>query len=1233
MLTSQTALFAALAKTAWPMFRQNIYHTAVSTIPASGSVGVLKWKYQTLGNVNSSPSIGSDGTIYVGSDDQYLHALNPNGSLKWEFDCGGFVYSSPAIGDDGTIYVGSNNSDYNLFAINPNGSEKWHYATGNFVYSSPVISTNGIVYAGSLDNNLYALNPNGSLKWVCVTTGTVVSSPAIAKDGTVYFGSFDQFVYAVNPSTGGIKWKFETDATIQSSPAVDPDDGTIYIGTDFSSIYALNPNGTQKWVTSAGGDVISSPAIGPDGTVYIGSDDGNLYALDPDDGDIIWQYATGGPIGQISPAVAADGTIYIACEDNNLYGIKPDGSLKWKYQMGGTGNRDSSPSIGPDGTVYLGSLDNCLYAVKVTTPPVLSWTGEANYTSDGLSPEIGQTLNTFTFRVKYADANSDAPLAGYPKLHIKKAGAEIAGSPFTMTFVSGNNSTGAIYTYPKTLSTAGNDYTYYFEAFDVWGATGTGTPTTPLTGPDVISLTSINPSSLYNSAPASTMSIVGVGFFTGSTVKFSKTGQSDVPGNSVVVSSTLITCAVDFKGSATGYWDLVVSTGGANSSSVTFSNVFLFSSMTITGITPSNAFNSGPVTITNLGGNGFVSGSNVRLAKSGQSPVMASNVSVVSPTQITCVFPGLAGSATGYWDVIVTTGGAGTVSATLANGFVVVPMTATGITPDNAYNTGPVTITNLAGNGFVTGSNVHLHKTGQTDLTATNVSVVTATQISCTFGLLGSATGYWDVVVTTGTAGSSVSATFGNGFRILPMTATAITPSNGFNSGPISITNLAGNGFSTGATVKLSKLGQADINATNVSVVSANQISCVFGLAGVTTGFWDVVVTTGPVSATYASGFFVNPMTLNSMTPNNGYYLAPLSVTNLAGAGFVSGSTFRITKTGQANIDATGVAFVNNTKLTGTLNITGAATGYWDVVVDTGGASSFSVTLSSALFVNIIAFDSITPDLGYNSGPVSITDLEGHGFSVNSSVKLKRSGQSDILASNNVLVNSGKITCTFDLTGKATGYWDAVVSTGGAGSSYATLTNGFQIAPMEVTSISPNVAYATGTISITNLAGVGFVSGSTIMLSKTGQTNISATNVGITPSAITCSFDLTNVSTGYWSVTVSTGGVGSISATLADGLLIKARIVQTDLSRVRAFPIPYNPNFGNMTFDNLTADASIKLFTISGQLIATLDNSAGNGRATWNGSNDSGTRIASGIYIVFIKSASGTKKLKIAVEK
>ena len=83
------------------------------------------WSFRTGSSVYSSPSIGSDGTIYVGSLDNSLYAINPDGSQKWAFNTGGGVHSSPTIGSDGTIYVGS--WDQYLYAIKPDGKRKWRF--------------------------------------------------------------------------------------------------------------------------------------------------------------------------------------------------------------------------------------------------------------------------------------------------------------------------------------------------------------------------------------------------------------------------------------------------------------------------------------------------------------------------------------------------------------------------------------------------------------------------------------------------------------------------------------------------------------------------------------------------------------------------------------------------------------------------------------------------------------------------------------------------------------------------------------------------------------------------------------------------------------------------------------------------------------------------------------------------------------------------------------------------
>ena len=95
----------------------------------------------------------------VGSQDGKLYAINGKSGVKlWEFETGGRVHSSPAIGSDGTVYVGSGWPDKKLYAINgQSGVKLWEFETGGYVDSSPAIGSDGTVYVGSGDEKLYAI--------------------------------------------------------------------------------------------------------------------------------------------------------------------------------------------------------------------------------------------------------------------------------------------------------------------------------------------------------------------------------------------------------------------------------------------------------------------------------------------------------------------------------------------------------------------------------------------------------------------------------------------------------------------------------------------------------------------------------------------------------------------------------------------------------------------------------------------------------------------------------------------------------------------------------------------------------------------------------------------------------------------------------------------------------------------------------------------------------------------
>ena len=196
-----------------------------NTLVAVHPDGTENWSYYSDHWINSSPSIGIDGTIYFAAEDR-CYALHPDGTLHWYYEAGGSVETGPAISLSGDIYFGSD--DRYLHALHADGSYNWRYLTGGAVVSSPAIGSDGAIYFGSNDGYLYALNPGGSLRWRFLTGGAVSASPSIGSDGTIYFGSHDRYFYALTPA-GALRWRYLTGDVISSSAAIDFE-GVVHFG-------------------------------------------------------------------------------------------------------------------------------------------------------------------------------------------------------------------------------------------------------------------------------------------------------------------------------------------------------------------------------------------------------------------------------------------------------------------------------------------------------------------------------------------------------------------------------------------------------------------------------------------------------------------------------------------------------------------------------------------------------------------------------------------------------------------------------------------------------------------------------------------------------------------------------------------------------------------------------------------------------------------------------------------
>src|SRR5262249_16875295 len=88
--------------------------------------------------------------------------------------------------------------------------------------------------------------------------------------------------------------------------------------------------------------------------------------------------------------------------------------------------------------------------------------------------------------------------------------------------------------------------------------------------------------------------------------------------------------------------------------------------------------------------------------------------------------------------------------------------------------------------------------------------------------------------------------------------------------------------------------------------------------------------------------------------------------------------------------------------------------------------------------------------------------------------------------------------------------------------------------------------------------------------------------------------------------------------------------VAGDLSSIRVYPNPWKAGKHDsqpIRFDQMTPNSTVKIFTVSGRHIKTLETrDSGLGTAvTWDLKNDSGDNVASGIYIYLITNDQGQK--------
>ena len=338
----------------WLSFRGNPQLTGVATTELPESLELL-WTFETEDGIESTAAIAA-GTVYVGTLDGYLYALNlENGGLKWKYQASGEIKSSPTVFRN-VVHFGDGMGVFHAVDAQT-GEPRWTFEAEAEIISSANVAQDRLLF-GSYDQYLYCLSAeDGSLAWKFETEGYIHGTPAIV-NGAVVISGCDGYLRIINITDGVEQQKIALGDYVGASPAILNNRayaGTfgnqvlcaelenseilwwyqhperhfpfyasaavtvdiVVIGGRDKMIHALKPQtGEPLWTYPTKSRVDSSPVIVGE-RVFFGTVGGELVALNLNSGEKVWEFVTGASI-IASPSVAA-GKLVIGTDDGRIY--------------------------------------------------------------------------------------------------------------------------------------------------------------------------------------------------------------------------------------------------------------------------------------------------------------------------------------------------------------------------------------------------------------------------------------------------------------------------------------------------------------------------------------------------------------------------------------------------------------------------------------------------------------------------------------------------------------------------------------------------------------------------------------------------------------------------------------------------------------------------------------------------------------------------------------------------
>lgn len=366
--------------------------------------------------IHATPVI-DDGTLYVGSEDHKLYALNAKtGELKWATDIERPISRKALISAETilvhgfgpglapAIYALDKKDGRVIWSTEGKGGATYPTVSGNVVYYGlkdpvpPAYDSTTLHQSYSHDTKTVSINAveirTGKLLWTKEFHGSPPEELFLSPD-LLYVSFFlggglielpdgiewapvTMDVIALHPSGGEPAWKVSVGPFRPSRPPELVSGAEhIYIVAP-QGLHAVNKNtGKEEWFLKG---TFSPYEMEVGGLLYLHGDsmekDRNLYAIDTKTGRIVWNYTD----NNIFYTRLAGDTLYISAEQSLIALNASTGEKLWKFKTGsffkaGT-NVSASPAIHDNHLIFptetnmiwgQGTIQGHLYNVDVRT--------------------------------------------------------------------------------------------------------------------------------------------------------------------------------------------------------------------------------------------------------------------------------------------------------------------------------------------------------------------------------------------------------------------------------------------------------------------------------------------------------------------------------------------------------------------------------------------------------------------------------------------------------------------------------------------------------------------------------------------------------------------------------------------------------------------------------------------------------------------------------------------------